>query len=264
MYKLRTKEKNETSDLGSSSHNNKRPFDTSSIILVDVDNKLPYGRGGGTNWNNTQYYHLILRTYAHSHAWYNTPHWCADLGVQFSLDGHMHLRGTETWENSFDDQKVISLVEDLFKLYTDNILQYLDADVKTNKQKTKFWSDKGFVFDFCGFEEELDTINRQKSTFKIIMADFWTKSSGQLTYFKDWDKHSGTIPAKFDVITKAEVEKLIRAQFLGIANHFLSQDFQKSPRVPSASDIIGMSKSELQATLNAFDNKTIFKSIIAK
>ena len=261
MYKLRKPIK-ETVEIGTSAFSHRIPWNKQSISLHDLDNRIAWGRGGGTDWNNTHFYHLLFGIFAYNHAWYNTERWCADLYITFNLEKNGILKGTEEWEEDFDQAKLISIIEDIFQVYVNNILALLNKNsIKINKQKTKFWSDHKFVFEFGGMEEDLETTDRQHAKFKIIQALYWETPKG-LVYYKDHDKTIGKIPKDFDVITKEELTKLIRRPFVDIANRFLCQNFNSSPKTPDISEIMKMSKPELEAVLLTFKNNITFKDII--
>jgi len=260
MYKLR-----EVSSVDNLPYMFNRPeqsYNGMRIEVVDVDNRLPYGLDGGKNWKDTEFYHININIHRYVTSWINTPKWVGDLAVSFSFR-ESYLNGNEVWNDSFDNNTLIDSVEKMFTMYMDNIFVMLDDEIKTDG-RDKFWSDKGFILNIQPIEEDLKGNTNQKSEFKIIQSSFEPNSKGDMMYFKDDDKGSAKVPKRFKTISKEDLTKKIRIEYLKVANRFLSQDFENSLHVMHISDFIRLSMEEKIKNKDCYKNTTVFTDVIKK
>lgn len=238
-------------------------FNVFDMELYDLDNPEPYGLDGGTNYDNTEYYVSSFYINRFSHEWINTDRWVSELSVKFSFN-QSFLRGEEKWE-SYDTNKLVDLVEEAFKIYIDNILSLFGNEIRTDK-KNRFWSEKedGYIFSIDGIDEELKSISHQKSKFTITQSSLYKNGKDELCYFRNGDKSIGKVPVKYAVVDKQVFIDKVRKDFIKVANRFLSQDYNKSVKVPQVSDIVRMSREELLAIKGIYDNKTVWLDVIKK
>lgn len=261
MYKLQKFEKK----LDKFAQNHRPVFNDTHITLCDFENPKAYGRGGGRNYKDTQYYIGSFRTYRFSHEWNNTDRWVAELKAYFDFRTSF-LNGKEIFEESFDTNKLIELVEDSFKIYIDNILSLLGNEIRTVKLKNKFWSEKedGYIFTIDGVEEKLDSISNQESAFTVTQSSLYRNGKNELCYFRNGDKAISKVPVKYEVVDKQILIDKIRKNFLVVANRFLSQNYTNSLNVPEASELISMSREQLLLIKDVYKNKTVWKDVIKK
>lgn len=260
MYKLQKTVK--TVDDFAQKH---RPvFNKKEISLWDLDNPMAYGRDGGTNFKDTQYYESYLAIHRYAHEWINTDNWVADLILTFKFHDTF-LNGKENFEDSFNTKKLVDLVEDLFKMYIDNILSLLGNEIRTVKLKNKFWSEKeDYIFTIGQVNEKLESSTGQDSEYTVVQSSLYRNGKKELCYYKDGDKTVGKLPLKYEVVDKQVLIDKIRKDFIKVANRFLSQNYSTSLKVPEISEILKMSREQLLLIQDVYKNKTEWKDVIEK
>lgn len=257
MYKLQEIQR-KTDYAG---YRDEEPFEEISILMYDLENRLPYGRGGGTDYTNTNFRCLSLKLWRYRSSWYNTDRSVADHRIAFAMNEFM-IKGDEKYID-YDENKLIENIEEMFETYMKNIFFALgDGEIKTDGKK-RFWSDNGFIFTIKEHKKDIDNNTHQNYTFKVTQSSY-DGVVGNQVYFRDSDKSRGKLPKKSKPITKEELIAKIRPEFVKVANWFLSQEFDKSLIVPSASDIISMNREEAKKLLddNVYSDRTVLREVI--
>jgi len=243
------------------------PYNCMPLILYDLNKKIPYGREGGTNYKNTHYNTLSLAGYNNMHRWYSTQEIVCDFKFYFYSNDHYSITEDYKWEDSYDLDRLINLTEESIKMQIENILLYFNTnnEIYYNSKYNIFWTDKGYIAKIFDIKEDLSNITSQKSELLISVSSIFENSKNEKTYYRNGygPKQRGQVPKTFEIINKDKLVKILRSNFIIVANRFLSQDFIESPNTPAMSDIIyTQDKAILERYLQQYENNIYFKDIL--